>query len=79
MGLCGSSETNQVTVLETPISNFTSSVTGSTVSFTNTSSNVVFAMAMNWDFGDGTPSSNDLQILHIHIQLMELILFVWKL
>lgn len=59
MGLCGSSETNQVAVLETPITNFTSSVTGSTVSFTNTSSNVVFAMAMNWDFGDGTPSSND--------------------
>ncbi len=59
VGVCGSSETNQIEVLQSPDANFTFSSTGSTVNFTNTTTNDIFATAMNWNFGDGTPTSNE--------------------
>jgi PKD repeat protein len=52
IGICGSFTTEEIEVLATPEVNFTFT-TGYNITFTNTSDNMVFPTAINWDFGDG--------------------------
>jgi PKD repeat protein len=47
-------ETNYITVTDVPVADFTSSINGSTVDFTNASTN---ADTYSWDFGDGNNST----------------------
>jgi hypothetical protein len=56
VGICGSSTTHEIEVFATPEANF-SSTTGYNIEFTNTSANMIFPTAINWDFGDGNTYS----------------------
>jgi PKD repeat protein len=53
-GTASTTQTNYIVVNPKPIANFSPSVTGSTVAFTNNSTN---ATGYNWNFGDGTGSN----------------------
>lgn len=62
-GICGSSSTEAIDVLETPSANFTFTGTNE-ITFTNTSLNMVFPSAINWNFGDGNQESTFLDPTH---------------
>ncbi len=63
IGICGSSSTEQIDVLETPAANFTFTGTNE-ITFSNTSLNMVFPSAINWNFGDGNQETSFIDPIH---------------
>jgi PKD repeat protein len=63
IGICGSFSTEQIDVLEIPTANFTFTGTNE-ITFTNTSLNMVFPSAINWNYGDGNQETTFLDPVH---------------